>query len=279
MLIKDCSLGLGLPVLGLVIDDGAGRYAFHLGSDPSPVTALERCFTEMSQGGSIRFRRMAEAEAKPWDIRNSNFWKTQFHLSIQCYGGHWPPVIFTTESDRIFAGFDHRISESDTEDLRYLTGILQENRWQLLIRDNSFLGLPSYHVYIPEISNITNALDNGFAFQCLAFDRHLHVITNPAGSSLPEKKAAVDAMADYAAAAPTGRFRIADALMFFNGHPLSAIPLETFTQILLNPNHAKLLQQLPCCFLCSDCDFAESCSYPYVSGLWNRLKAGHGQGE
>ena len=48
--ILDLSLGMGLPVIGLRLtrpDDGAT--AFRLGADASPVTALERCLTELFQ--------------------------------------------------------------------------------------------------------------------------------------------------------------------------------------------------------------------------------------
>ena len=63
--VKDCSLGLRLPVIGLLIRDRHEGYAFGLGADPSPVTALERCFTEMCQGGRLRFKKPATLGAPP----------------------------------------------------------------------------------------------------------------------------------------------------------------------------------------------------------------------
>jgi len=50
IIIKDCSLGLGLPVMGvIIINPKDNTYNFNLGSDPSPITALERCLTELYQ--------------------------------------------------------------------------------------------------------------------------------------------------------------------------------------------------------------------------------------
>lgn len=47
--ILDCSLGINIPVLALLIEKG-GKYHIHYGADPSPITALERCLTEIFQG-------------------------------------------------------------------------------------------------------------------------------------------------------------------------------------------------------------------------------------
>jgi len=83
--IKDCAMGYRLPVIGLLIRDGeAMRYAFHLGADPSPVTALERCFTEMCQGGRIRFKDAGELSTLSDTAGLSAFWQTQLHLNIRC---------------------------------------------------------------------------------------------------------------------------------------------------------------------------------------------------
>ena len=47
----DCSCGMGIPAMGVLIKNKENtKYQFHIGVDPSPITALERCLTELFQG-------------------------------------------------------------------------------------------------------------------------------------------------------------------------------------------------------------------------------------
>jgi ribosomal protein S12 methylthiotransferase accessory factor len=270
--VKDCSLESRLPVVGLLIRDKCGRYAFHLGSDPSPVTALERCLTEMCQGGRIQLKNSGELEDTSCDIRVSEFWRSQLHLNIRSYEGHWPPAILRQESDYPFRGFEHPVSASDEHDLEYVLGIVKDAGWDLLIRDNSFLGFPSYHVYIPGISEMTNALDNAFAKEYLAFDRHAHVVTNAAGATLAQREEAVRAMERYAAVAPSGQFRGVDYLMYYRQHPIAVLSQAALREFLLQSVPLTRVLDLPACFDCASCQCVSRCNYPFISSVWNRLK-------
>jgi YcaO-like protein with predicted kinase domain len=270
--VKDCSLGLRLPVVGLLIRDGSGRYAFHLGADPSPITALERCLAEMCQGGRIRFKHAGELENTSGDLRVSEFWRTQLHLNIRSYDGHWPPAILQQEPDYPFGGFEHPVSASDEDDLRYVLGIVEDAGWELLLRDNSFLGFPSYHVYIPGISEMTNALDNAFVRQYLAFDRQVHVVTNAANATLAQRAKAVRSMERYAAVAPSRQFLAADYLVHYRQHPLAALPKAALQEFLLQPTRLARTLDLPACFDCASCKFVSRCNYPFISTVWKRLK-------
>ena len=265
--VKDCSLGLRLPVLGLLIRDGRGRYAFHLGSDPSPGTALERCLTEMAQGGHILFKKISEAENASGTVHSSAFWRTQLHLNIQCYGGHWPPFLFRKPNKNRFKGFEHPISESDEDDLEHVLGIVADAGWDLLIRDNSFLGIPSYHVYIPDIGEMANVLDNTFVSEHLAFDRHAQVLTNPSAATPGQREAAVQAMRRYAEVAPSRMFRATDYFMCYRGHPFASMQQETLEEFLREPSAA-----VPACFECAICGSADLCNYAFISSAWSRMK-------
>jgi ribosomal protein S12 methylthiotransferase accessory factor len=270
--VRDCSLGLRLPVIGLLIRDPHERYAFHLGADASPVTALERCFTEMCQGGRILFKDAGDLEGASGDVRDSEFWRTQLHLTIRSYEGHWPPAILRQDPDYLFGGFEHPESLSDEQDLEYLLGILRDAEWDLLIRDNSFLGFPSYHVYIPGIGEMTNALDNAFAKQYLAFDRQVHVLTNPAGATLAQREETVRAMEQYAAVAPSRQFRAAEYFMHYREHPLTVMPQAALQEFLLQPLPSAGMPDLPTCFGCASCRYVGRCNHPFISTVWNRLK-------
>ena len=270
--VKDCSADVRLPVLGLRIRDSAGRYAFHLGADPSPVTALERCFTEMCQGGRILFQEIDGRAGESGDVRVSEFWKTQLHLNIRSYEGQWPPAVLRDSPQGRFGGFGHPVSRSDEEDLRYVVGIVRDAGWDLLVRDHSFLGFPSYHVYIPGISEMTNAVDDEFALRHLAFDRHVPVLTNPAGATPAQREAAVRAMERYAASAPSRRFLPADYLAYFPGHPFVRMPPDALREYLLRPAESGQDPEVPACFRCETCRCVDRCRYPFLSDLWARLR-------
>ena len=277
--VKDCSAGLRLPVLGLLIRDPAGRYAFHLGSDPSPVTALERCFTEMCQGGRILFQEIDERAGEPGDVRVSEFWKTQLHLNIRSYEGHWPPALLRDSPDGRFEGFEHPVSRSDEQDLRYVLDVVRDAGWELLIRDHSFLGFPAYHVYVPGVSEMTNAVDDEFALRHLAFDRHVPVLTNSAGASPSQREDAVRAMERYAASAPSRRFRAADYLAYYPGHPFVHISPDALREYLLRPAGVGRDPDVPPCFRCWSCRRVAQCRYPFLSALWGRLRQAMVSGE
>jgi ribosomal protein S12 methylthiotransferase accessory factor len=268
--VKDCSLRLRLPVLGLLIRDGSGRYAFHLGSDPSPVTALERCFTEMCQSGSIIFMDSSGLEGVSGDVWDSEFWKTQLHLNIRSYEGHWPPEILNREPSRAFQGFEHPVSHSDDDDLEYLLRIIRDAGWEMFVRDNSFLGFPSYQVYIPGIGEMTNVLDNAFVWRHLGFDRFLHVLANPAGATQAQRRELLGAMTEYETVAPSRLFRAADWFLYYPGHPLAAMSQADFRDFLAQPALTEFA--VPSCFECSDCRHLDRCSYDFISKIWNRLK-------
>ena len=270
--VKDCSLGSRLPVIGLLIRDRWGRYAFHLGCDPSPITALERCLTEMYQGGQIFFRDANELEDISGDVHTSEYWRTQLHLNIRGNMGHWPIAVVQQESDNPFPGFDHPVSVSDDLDLEYILGIIKDAGWDLLIRDNSFLGIPSYHVFIPGISEMANIVSDAFVRQYLLFDRWIPVITNPMDAFPMQREAASKKIEQYALEAPSHLFRCAEYLMYFPRHPFNNMSPTTLKEILLKPEVLDQTPGIPACFKCETCCHTKHCSYTLISSIWERLK-------
>lgn len=271
--VKDCSMGLRLPVVGLLIVDRAGRYAFHLGADPSPITALERCLTEMCQGGPIRLLDGSGLDLEFCDPRVSAFWRTQLHLNIRCYGGHWPSSILREHTGHAFRQFDHPVSVSDENDLEYVLNVVRDAGWELLIRDNTFLGFPAYHVYIPGIGEMANVLNDDFTRHYLAFDSQVHVIASPARATLAQRVEAVRAMTKYASVAPTGQFRAADYLMHHPRHPLARMSDTALGAFLLQPFlDPRTMPGVPACFECPSCRSAHRCNFPFISAAWRRMK-------
>lgn len=155
--IRDCGLKLGLPVVGVLLtDQKQGRVIFHLGSAPSPITALERCLTEIHQGGvtgrfvSVDLCRDPLARAMKENDRGTiNQWVSSRFIHS---AGQFPLSVLYEPEGSGFQGFDHAGSSDEQEDLSYLLEIIRRLGCRLLIRDVSFLGFPAYFVYIPGLS-------------------------------------------------------------------------------------------------------------------------------
>ncbi len=153
IIIKDCSLDLSLPVIGiLVIDKNNNKYSFHLGADPSPISALERCLTELFQGtNSKRFKNIYFSNNAEMDDIKKNLFK-HYSATVTDGTGQWSKNIFDEYFTYEFTGFENYISENDDTDLDYLFRVIKRQNYDVFIRDVSFLGFPSYFIYIPGMS-------------------------------------------------------------------------------------------------------------------------------
>lgn len=171
VVVKDCSLGLGLPVLGLLlVDAGRRRWAFHIGADPSPITALERCLTELYQGDrhalAGRFHEMprrgegcgADGAARPSQDERS-VRRAAYREAVVTGSGRYPPAVLGSGASYGFTGFEHPVSVSDEDDLRYLVDKVTGLGFDLFVRDVSALGFPAYQVYVPGMSENDHWMD------------------------------------------------------------------------------------------------------------------------
>jgi ribosomal protein S12 methylthiotransferase accessory factor len=154
--VKDCSIGMGLPVIGVLITDPSNlKYSFQLGCDPSPEIALERCLTEIFQDDRIfsNYIHYGEGifENDEEKIRLQQRCK-EFVETNNFARGKWPDSIFEEPEVVFFRKGDTTQSASDTEDLKHLLDLLKGNGFQLYVRDVSYLGFPSYNIYVPGMS-------------------------------------------------------------------------------------------------------------------------------
>lgn len=303
--IKDCSMDKGYPVLGILIRNNQNQYSFHLGADPCPITALERCFTELYQGGSICFLPAAEpGKNLPYNL-GSPFWKRNLSRTITSYTGHWPPAILEDIPSYSFTGFDHPESVSDQDDLSYLLELIKNENRRIFIRDNSFLGHPAYSVYIPGMSEISNFPDSCFSNAYLRFDKYLPVLIrlkysnrNSRAKMIRDFRKCVDFQRD-------GQLSPAEYFKFFPSHPVARLTQVQFVKLidlslsgiphpdklsdhvrdsslLLNSICAKwysiepaeIFQKIdiPDCFNCFNCKFRVNCNFPLVLSAWEKIK-------
>lgn len=145
--IKDCSFGTGMPVLGLLIWNDTS-YQFKLGVATSPDAALSRCLTEIFQG----YEGNECLLPKDPDVMTASPENFQ-HAKINGTG-HFPMGIFAEQGEASLDSFKP-FEKTDIEgDYNVLTEMLLSAGYEVYVRDCSFLGFPSYYIYIPGLSDI-----------------------------------------------------------------------------------------------------------------------------
>ena len=157
VIIKDCSLGKGFPVIGiLIIDTENQRYNFSIASDFVPEIALERTITEIYQGvkyfKSVPFELLTIEEISNKRKYNS----TQLNLErIFVNGsGFWPLSIFGDQDSYSFKGFNEKWGKSNEDDFNYCLNLIKEYETNIYIRNNSKLNFPTFYIVIPGLSQI-----------------------------------------------------------------------------------------------------------------------------
>lgn len=160
IIVKDCSLGIGLPVVAaILIDLQEQRYFWSFGSHPVFEIALTRVLTEMLQGKDINYTN----DFAEFSGENDNDFKYIYKDVVFQNGfGLYPIKSFSKKFSYEFNEFPNMLEKNNEQLLQYLLELLDENKFNLLIRDVSFLGIPSYQVIIPGVSEMFKIEDGDF---------------------------------------------------------------------------------------------------------------------
>lgn len=192
IIIKDCSLGLGLPVIGVIIIDKERQvYNFKLGSDFVIDIALERCLNEIYQGTTefhgLPFKMYCTGDT----IDNMDADKYMFFNFKKIYvngTGYWPVSIFSDNYSYEYNKFYSSYGSSNEEDFKYCIDIIHNLGYKVFIRDNSYLNFPTYQIIIPGMSQLPGKMqDYGFynkSMSELYLLRKLHRISKEEAISL-----------------------------------------------------------------------------------------------
>ncbi|WP_176461851.1 YcaO-like family protein [Anaeromicrobium sediminis] len=157
VIVKDCSLGEGYPVVGVIyINKDDQTYFIKFGAHPIFEIALERTLTELLQGQDIRSMRGVTEYTYKTEIEDEE----DNIIGIFVDGsGFYPAEIFNPNFSYDFKEFEDHRPSSNKEMLRYLVNLLKKKGYNVFIRDVSFLGFPSFHIIVPRFSEIYE-LDN-----------------------------------------------------------------------------------------------------------------------
>lgn len=152
VVIKDCSLGTKYPVIcACIIDLRTGRYHTHFGAYPVFEIALQRALTESFQGRNVdniaRFEGFCYKTEDVFGLEN---------LSSELVKG------VAEKMPGFFVGtpqypFDKNIGfagKNNRELLWECVDFIREQGYDILVRDCSCLGFPTYQVLIPGYSEV-----------------------------------------------------------------------------------------------------------------------------
>jgi ribosomal protein S12 methylthiotransferase accessory factor len=158
VVVKDCSFGNKFPVVGLfIVDMNLHTYYIRFGAHPVFEIAFERTMTELLQGrdinnmvGMIKF----SFENKSTDTLLNI-------LGIMRYGrGCYPVEFFDECASYEFKAFPDSAGKNNRQMMMELVSLLKENGYDILVRNVSFTGFPSFQVIVPGMSEIVSSDDD-----------------------------------------------------------------------------------------------------------------------
>ncbi|MBU3134520.1 YcaO-like family protein [Clostridium gasigenes] len=159
-IMKDCSMGGKYPVAALIIlEKNTGNYGIKVGCHPDFGVAMERAFTEAAQGQDI----LAYASRSKVDFDNINVLdRFNIYNSFKIGMGQYPYQIFDKNPTYPFVEMKDVSQKNNRELLSEWVKELLNDGYDILIKDVSHLGFPSYHIIIPGLSEMINLDDSRF---------------------------------------------------------------------------------------------------------------------
>lgn len=164
VIVKDFSCGLAFPAVGvLIINRGQNKYRLNVGADTSFRVALSRALTEIYQGVSDDNNLndiMLEIpnQTQEYFLSDSPDCKKKRDHEIREFTrngrGVFPRSLFEDIPSYVFNPTVFTTEDSYLKEVIKLVRLFTENGNNVYIRDVSFLGFPSFYVYIPEVSKL-----------------------------------------------------------------------------------------------------------------------------
>ncbi len=153
--LVDCSFGGKYPVAGLIIlQKNTGRFGFKLGAHPDYGIAMERCFTEAAQGMDIyNYAQSCLFDFKNDDIDSEENIREFVHVNVATV----PYQVFASEKTYEFVPREQVSMLNNNKILNQMIEELLADGQDILIRDVSSLGFPSYRIIIPGMTEMSHA--------------------------------------------------------------------------------------------------------------------------
>ena len=151
-LLKDASLGGKYPVaVFIAINRNTGHFGVRFGAHPDYGVAVERTLTEAFQGRDIE----KFAAGSLLDFTNENVEnEINVYNSFKAGIAQYPVELFFSDVDDTFIPVPEVGNKDNEEILEHMIRNLMNEGRDILIRDVSYMGFPSYHIIIPGMSEI-----------------------------------------------------------------------------------------------------------------------------
>ena len=145
--LLDCSMGGKYPVAGLIIlQKNTGRFGFKLGAHPDYGIAMERCFTEAAQGMDI----YEYAQACLFDFNDQNIERDEnIREFLFSNVGTLPYQLIDDEKTYSFTKMPDVSNLNNKQILKKMVNSIIKDGHDILIRDVSVMGFPSFRIIIP----------------------------------------------------------------------------------------------------------------------------------
>lgn len=184
IIIKDCSLGKGLPVIGVIIIDTRNHlYNFKLGSSFVQHIAIDRCLNEVYQSNK-GFIGLDIEFILPKDHIQEVFSGTlmsNYHKILETGSGIWPLSILFSSPSYLYSGANPNFGLANDKDLNYCIDIVSNLGFNIFIRNNSITDFPTYYICIPGMSQVLYSkedYENKYAKNILDFTKTYPDLSN-----------------------------------------------------------------------------------------------------
>lgn len=147
----DCSFESKLPVVGiLVVNKRSNKHAFAVSSHPHYEKAITRALVKI-------FKIDTEDKFNSW-IEGETNTKKEYHKSITTGSGKWPTYLLNINSYKTLSDSNFISSTNSKDQLSHLYNRLLPE-YEIYVRNNTFLEVEAYYVYIPKMSEIVFRMD------------------------------------------------------------------------------------------------------------------------
>lgn len=165
--IKDASLGLGLPVVCVLVQDtNFDNVSLSFGSHPSLPVAIERCLTEYAQGIDITVKNKPTSNVlflskdSLQHLSSSNnlrfLFEKQFIHHVYIENCDYIQNQFFKSKSQLEFDSSSWINNEDNHDnkslLKFILKKIMNYTSEIYVRDVSYLGFPTVYIVIPKMS-------------------------------------------------------------------------------------------------------------------------------
>lgn len=181
VIVKDCSLGTKFPVVCVcLIDTATGRYHTHFGAHPNFDIALQRTLTESFQGRNLE----TVAKHENFCHKTAQVMDLSHQMTELVKGTSEKEPLFFLDSDDSYNDAVGFAGTTNLEVLAECIDFFNVQGYDILVRDSSCLGFPTYQIIIPGYSEVfPNRLS--LKHNDIRYSSYVaKVLTNPAAAPL-----------------------------------------------------------------------------------------------